>query len=77
MEYQNTFSYGILPLDFDSQQGTRIYKNYNLVLYENIILYFYSSLCEVGESSLTQRSCQESEKPAGTDFSPNSKLYIV
>ena len=31
----------------------------------------------IGESSHTWRSCRESEQPGGTDFSPNSWLYIV
>ena len=31
----------------------------------------------VGVSSHTQRSCQESKLPAESDFSQNSRLYIV
>ena len=53
-------------------------------MYKNIILYSYSSLVTlmwhpraVGESSHTQRSCLESEQPAGTDFSQYFKPYIV
>ena len=31
----------------------------------------------IWENSCTQRSCRKSEKPAGTDFSRNSRPYIV
>ena len=31
----------------------------------------------VGESLYIQKSCQESEQPAGTDFSPDCRPYIV
>ena len=65
----------ILPLGHD-KQGTNIYKN--------IILYFCSSIviliwCRkaIGESLCTQRSYQESELSVGTDFSQNSRPYIV
>ena len=63
-------------LGLDKQWGTYIYKN--------IILYFYLSrwwcLCEAGEqseSSCTERSHRKSELPTGTDFSQNSRPYIV
>ena len=70
------FLYSIQPLDLDKQRRTRIYKD--------IILYFYSltvtlvwSRSAIRESSRTRRSCRETEQPAGTDLSQNSRPYIV
>ena len=58
-----------------------ILKNWYI---KNIILYFYSSLVTlvwkrraVGGSSHTQRSRQESEQKARSDFIKNSRSYVV
>ena len=75
----------IQPQHLDKQRGTRIY--------ENIILNFYSSTTTnfpdcfpaplmwnrkaIGKISRTWRGCQESEEPAETDSSQNSRPYIV
>ena len=64
----------ILQFDLDKQRGTLSYKN--------TIWYFYFSTVKlvwtrkaIGESLLTQSSCLD--QPAGTDFSQNSRPYVV
>ena len=68
--------YSKLLLDLDKQHQTCINKY--------IILYFYSltvmlvwSRRAIKENLRIQRSCQESEQLVGTNFSQNSKPYIV
>ena len=63
----------ILPLDLDKQ-----------CIYKNIISYLYSStvtcvwsMRAVWESSYTRRSCRESKQPTRSNFSQNSRPYIV
>ena len=65
----------ILPLHIN-KQGTRIYNNIILYLYSSAVTRVWSRRT-VGESLHTQRSYQESEQPAVTDFSQNFRPYIV
>ena len=64
----------ILPLDLNKEQVTHTHT-YNL-----IFLFFNGDACGEQESSqreCVQRSCWESKQPVGSDFSQNSRTYIV
>ena len=66
----------MLLLDLDKQPGTHIYKNITIYFYSSTVTLVRSERA-VRESSHTQRSYRESGQSAGTDFSQNSRPYIV
>ena len=70
------FTDKLFTLDIDKKTRNTYIQKCNLIsLFFEVILVWNRRA--VGENSYTQSSCRESEQPAGTDFSQNSRPYII